>query len=42
MTVGVSTDIIEASWQALIDSLVVGLLRHGVEPAGNVRVAGAV
>ena len=42
MTVGVSTDIIEASWRALIDAVVVGLLRHRVEPAGNVRVAGAV
>jgi 2-isopropylmalate synthase len=46
MTVGVSTDIIEASWRALIDSVVVGLLRHRVEPvqpvqSGNVPVAGA-
>lgn len=38
MTVGVSTDIIEASWKALIDALVVGLLRHQVAsgvPAGQ-------
>ena len=28
MTVGVSSDVIEASWKALIDALVVGLLRH--------------
>ena len=35
MTVGVSTDIIEASWQALIDSIVVGLLHAGVQPAGT-------
>jgi len=43
MTVGVSTDIIEASWRALLDSVVVGLLRHKVEPvqSGNVPVAGA-
>ena len=43
MTVGVSTDIIEASWRALLDSLVVGLLRHDVQPvqSGNVPVAGA-
>ncbi len=48
MTVGVSTDIIEASWRALLDAVVVGLLRHGVEspsaPAsrGNNLVAGAL
>jgi 2-isopropylmalate synthase len=43
MTVGVSTDIIEASWRALLDSVVVGLLRHEVQPvqSGNVPVAGA-
>ena len=46
MTVGVSTDIIEASWRALLDSVAVGLLRHKVEPvqpvqSGNVPVAGA-
>jgi 2-isopropylmalate synthase len=37
MTVGVSTDIIEASWRALIDAIVVGLVHRGVVPA----VAGA-
>jgi len=26
-TIGVSTDIIQASWQALVDSVVIGLLR---------------
>jgi 2-isopropylmalate synthase len=33
VTVGVSTNIIEASWRALLDSIVVGLLRNQVEPA---------
>lgn len=40
MTVGVSENIIEASWRALIDSIVVGLLRHGVEPLA--QPAGAI
>lgn len=31
-TVGVGTDIIEASWEALTDGHVVGLLRAGVQP----------
>lgn len=31
-TVGVGPDIIEASWEALIDSIVYGLLRNGVTP----------
>lgn len=31
-TVGVGTDIIEASWEALTDGHVVGLMRLGVEP----------
>ena len=31
-TVGVHENIIEASWEALLDGLVVGLLRLGVEP----------
>ncbi len=31
-TIGVSENIIEASWQALADSIVVGLLRSGTEP----------
>ncbi|WP_172193558.1 citramalate synthase [Actinomyces faecalis] len=31
-TVGVGTDIIEASWEALTDGHVVGLLRAGIEP----------
>jgi 2-isopropylmalate synthase len=32
-TIGVSENIIEASWQALHDSIVFGLVRAGVEPA---------
>jgi 2-isopropylmalate synthase len=32
MTVGVSSNIIEASWRALLDAVVVGLLRAGVQP----------
>lgn len=35
MTVGVSTDIIEASWRALLDAVVVGLVHHRVVPAGS-------
>ena len=31
-TVGVGTDVIEASWEALADSLVVGLIHGGVQP----------
>ena len=31
-TVGVGTDIIEASWEALTDALIVGLLRRGIQP----------
>ncbi|MDO4899038.1 citramalate synthase [Actinomyces sp.] len=31
-TVGVGTDVVEASWEALIDGHIVGLLRRGVEP----------
>ncbi|WP_127131317.1 citramalate synthase [Georgenia sp. SYP-B2076] len=31
-TVGVGTNIIEASWEALNDAIVWGLLHHGVEP----------
>jgi 2-isopropylmalate synthase len=31
-TVGVGTNIIEASWEALTESVVWGLLHHGVEP----------
>ncbi|WP_299277515.1 alpha-isopropylmalate synthase regulatory domain-containing protein, partial [uncultured Georgenia sp.] len=31
-TVGVGPDIIEASWEALVDSVVYGLLLHDVEP----------
>lgn len=34
-TVGVHENVIEASWEALLDGLVVGLLRSGVEPAGG-------
>jgi len=33
-TIGVSEDIIEASWQALVDSIVYGLL-HAAVPAGD-------
>jgi 2-isopropylmalate synthase len=32
MTVGVSANIIEASWRALLDAIVIGLLRARVEP----------
>ncbi|MCK4176849.1 citramalate synthase [Aciditerrimonas ferrireducens] len=32
-TIGVSENIIEASWQALVDAVVYGLLRAGVAPA---------
>ncbi|WP_103064118.1 alpha-isopropylmalate synthase regulatory domain-containing protein [Actinomyces qiguomingii] len=31
-TVGVGTDVVEASWEALIDGHIVGLLRRGVPP----------
>ncbi|MCY3967115.1 MAG: citramalate synthase [bacterium] len=31
-TIGVSTNIVEASWQALVDSLVFGLLQAGITP----------
>ena len=31
-TVGVGTDIVEASWEALTDGHVVGLIRAGVRP----------
>ena len=42
ITVGVSTDIIEASWRALLDSIVVGLLRHGVDsPSDAARLTRA-
>jgi len=33
VTVGVGANIIEASWQALVDALTYGLRRHGVTPA---------
>jgi 2-isopropylmalate synthase len=39
-TIGVSENIIEASWQALADSIVVGLLRSGAEPVGRSAAAG--
>ena len=32
-TVGVGPNVIEASWEALVDSIVYGLLRAGVEPS---------
>jgi 2-isopropylmalate synthase len=31
-TVGVHQNIIEASWQALSEGILIGLLRHGIEP----------
>jgi 2-isopropylmalate synthase len=34
-TIGVSENIIEASWHALVDAVVYGLLRAGVEPAAE-------
>jgi 2-isopropylmalate synthase len=34
-TIGVSENIIEASWQALADSIVYGLLHNGCVPAGS-------
>ena len=34
-TIGVSENIIEASWQALSDSIVFGLLRHAADTAGE-------
>ncbi len=33
-TIGVSENVIEASWHALTDAIAYGLLRHGVAPAG--------
>jgi 2-isopropylmalate synthase len=33
-TVGVSDDIVTASWEALADGLAYGLLRAGAEPPG--------
>ncbi len=34
-TIGVHENIIEASWEALVDGVVVGLLRLGAEPPGD-------
>ena len=31
-TVGVGPNVIEASWEALVDSIVYGLLRAGIDP----------
>lgn len=39
MTVGVSANIIEASWRALVDAVVIGLLRSRVEPQTTVGTA---
>jgi 2-isopropylmalate synthase len=35
VTVGVGANVIEASWEALLDSMVFGLRRHGEEPLGG-------
>ncbi|MBC7632715.1 MAG: citramalate synthase [Flavobacterium sp.] len=35
VTVGVGANIIEASWEALVDALTYGLRRHGVKPSIN-------
>ncbi len=34
VTVGVGANVIEASWEALLDSMVFGLRRHGEDPLG--------
>jgi 2-isopropylmalate synthase len=34
MTVGVGPNLVEASWEALVDALTFGLLRAGVDPRG--------
>jgi 2-isopropylmalate synthase len=34
MTVGVGPNVVEASWEALVDALTFGLLRAGVDPRG--------
>ncbi|MFN4307487.1 alpha-isopropylmalate synthase regulatory domain-containing protein, partial [Sulfurihydrogenibium azorense] len=34
-TVGVSDNIIEASWQAVVDSIVYKLVKDGIKPAGG-------
>jgi 2-isopropylmalate synthase len=34
-TIGVAANIIEASWQALIDAVTYGLLRHGEQPLAS-------
>jgi len=39
-TIGVSTNIIEASWRALVDSIEYGLMRINAEPAAPVDVVG--
>jgi 2-isopropylmalate synthase len=38
-TVGVSDDIVTASWEALTDGVVYGLLRAGAQPLADVRLA---
>lgn len=40
-TVGVSTNIIEASWQALVDSIEYGLMLCGVRPMAKVATVGS-
>ena len=34
-TIGVSENIIEASWQALVDAVVLGLIRVAEAPSGD-------
>ncbi len=39
-TVGVSDDIVTASWEALADGVAYGLLRAGAEALGDDQLAG--
>jgi 2-isopropylmalate synthase len=39
-TIGVSENVIEASWQALSDSIVYGLLHNGCAPPGEAPLSG--
>jgi 2-isopropylmalate synthase len=41
-SVGVSENLVEASWQALVDSITYGLLRYQDEHAGGIGNAGRV
>ena len=40
-TIGVSENIIEASWQALVDSVVLGLVRAAEGEGGDAATAGS-